>query len=434
MHKKYDIINLQVKILRALDTLRRHIMKIEEFLKSSLTAYHATENCEKILLKNGFKKLNIRDGWNLVQGGKYFVVKNQSSIIAFVVGDLSDYYFNIAGAHTDSPSLRVKGEKLVESPEGKRINVETYGSLIHHSFFDIPLKIAGRVFVDENNTIVGKLVESEENVNIPSLAFHQNRNVNDGVKFSVQNDLLPLAGDAENVYSFFDLKNIIDADLFVVPNVEPFYSGLSSEYLCSPRLDNLVSAWAAITSLCKCRPKGVSVACCFDNEEIGSLTKQGADSSLLPNVLEKINIALNRSKTDFIAACEKGMILSIDNAHAVHPAHSEKSDPAIKVQMGKGLLIKHHTNYSTDGYSSAKIKSMLKENRIDYQDFYCNSDLRCGSTLALFSSSLLSMNSCDVGLPQLAMHSAIETMMKRDIDCLQKCCDAFYNTAFDCNN
>ncbi len=409
-------------------------MKLEEFLKTSLTAYHATDNCEKILIEHGFTKLNIKNDWNLIRGGKYFITKNQSSIIAFVIGDLSDYYFNIAEAHTDSPSLRVKGEQLIESTEGNRINIEIYGSLIHYSIMDIPLKIAGRVFINEDNKIVGKLIESNVNVNIPSLAFHQNKSVNEGIKFSIQNDLLPLAGNAESVYSFFDINNIIDADLFVVPDVKPFYSGINGQYLCSPRLDNLVSVWAVITSLCNCNPKGISIACCFDNEEIGSLTKQGAQSSYLPVVLEKINIALNRSNLDYINACEKGMILSIDNAHAVHPAHSEKSDINTKVEMGKGIVIKHNKSYSTDGYSSAKLKNMLKSNKINYQDFYNNSDLVCGGTLGLFTSSLLSMNSCDIGIPQLAMHSAIETMMSKDIDSLQKCCNVFYNTFFNCNN
>lgn len=409
-------------------------MKIEEFLKTSLTAYHATYNCEKILLENGFMKLNIKNDWNLVQGGKYFVTKNQSSIIAFVVGNLSDYYFNIAEVHTDSPSLKVKGEKLIESQEGNRINIEIYGSLIQYSIMDIPLKIAGRVFINEDNKIIGKLVESSKNINIPSLAFHQNRSVNEGAKFSIQNDLLPLAGNAESVYSFFGVKNIIDADLFVVPDIKPFYSGISNEYLCSPRLDNLVSVWAVITTLCNCNPRGISMACCFDNEEIGSLTKQGAKSLFLNIILEKINFALNKSKSDYISACEKGMILSIDNAHAVHPAHSEKSDLNTKVEMGKGIVIKHNKNYSTDGYSSAKLKNMLKSNKIDYQDFYNNSDLVCGGTLGLFTSSLLSMNSCDIGIPQLSMHSAIETMMIKDIESLQKCCNVFYDTFFDCNN
>ncbi len=414
--------------------IKRRSMEIEEFLKTSLTAYHATKNCEKILLKHGFVQLNIKKAWNLVQGGKYYVTKNQSSIIAFVVGDLSEYYFNIAEAHTDSPSLKVKGEGLVETKGGKRINIETYGSLIQYSILDIPLKIAGRVFVNEDNKILAKLVESNVNINIPSLAFHLNRSVNEGIKFSVQNDLLPLAGDAESVYSFFDIKNIIEADLFVVPDVKPFYSGINNEYLCSPRLDNLVSAWVVITSLCKCNPKGISVACCFDNEEIGSVTKQGASSSFLTIILEKINIALNKSKVEFISACEKGMMLSVDNTHAVHPAHGERSDVSAQVEMGNGIVIKHNRNYSTDGYSAAKLKSMLKSNRIDYQDFYNNSDLVCGSTLGLFTSALMSMNSCDIGIPQLAMHSTIETMMRKDIASLQTCCNVFYDTFFDCCN
>ncbi len=409
-------------------------MKLEEFLKKSLTSFHTTENCEIILKEYGFQRLFFSDNWNLEKGGKYYIVKNQSSIIAFTIGNLNNYFFNIAEAHTDSPSLKVKGNKLIPSLVGSRVNVEKYGSINYYSLFDIPMKIAGRVFCKENEKIISKLVESKNNVNIPSLAIHQNRDMNEGVKFTVQNDLLPLAGNVEDIYSFLNIKNVIDADLFVVPDLSPFRSGFKNEYLCSPRLDNLISVWCIIQGICNCNSSGISIACCFDNEEIGSMTKQGANSSFLTSVLQMINNSLSFSNSKFIQACNKGLILSIDNAHAIHPAHPEKSDIVEQVKLGKGIVIKHNINYSTDAYSSSKIKVMLEENNIEYQDFYCNSDIRCGSTLGLFTSSLLQMNSCDIGIAQLAMHSTIETVAYKDVETMEKCCISFFEYQFNCNN
>ena len=178
----------------------------------------------------------------------------------------------------------------------------------------------------------------------------------------------------------------------------------------------------------------MAVACCFDNEEIGSATKQGAGSSFLQAVLETLNEALGFTRADFHKAREKGMILSIDNAHTVHPAHPEKSDPINKVRMGEGVVIKHHQNYSTDGFFSALLKNLLSKNDVKFQDFYCNSDLSCGSTLGLISSCQLHMNALDVGISQLAMHSAIEMLNPADIQELEKCCKLFFECSFNCEN
>ncbi len=415
-------------------------MEIEKFLRKSLTPFHVVENCEKILIENNFKKLTFFEAWNLEKGGKYYLTKNQSAIIAFVVGDLTEYSYNIACAHTDFPCLKVKGNKLFDSPQGKRLNVETYGLAINYSLFDIPLKVAGRVSIKSNETIESKLVESEFNISIPSLAIHQNRAVNQNAAFNVQNDLLPLIGKVEDLKSLFNLNDeIIDSDLFVVPDVQPFSSGKNNEFLSSPRLDNLVSVYSIIDAITKCQPKAISIACCFDNEEVGSVSKQGADSILLKNILNLINENLGYSNFDLIKACEKGLILSIDNAHATHPAHVERNDGlggnnANLIFLNGGIVIKHNTVYSSDGYTAGLIKNLLDKNSIKYQDFYCNSDIKCGSTLGLYLSSNLCMNACDIGISQLAMHSSIEMMGKYDLERMQKCCQAFYNNSFSCKN
>ncbi len=401
-------------------------MKIEEFLQSSYSAFHATANCERILKENGFEKLSFNEKWQIKPNGKYYITKNQSSIIAFKIGDLSEYFFNIAAAHTDSPCLKVKGNKLISSSQGKRINVEVYGGLLRYSYFDMPLKIAGRLTLKDGDKIVNRLYESDFNVVIPSLAIHQNREVNDNCKFEVQNDMLPLLGEAEDLYSALKLKDVLDADLFIVPDVKPYVSGANNEFISSPRLDNLTSAYSVIQSLCSCEPKGISIACCFDNEEIGNRTKQGANSSLLYSVLKLINLSLGHDDFDFYGACERGLILSIDNAHATHPAHPERSDIAETVMLNGGIVVKHNVTYSTDSFTAGIFKNLLDKYSIKYQDFYCNSNMRCGGTLGLDASSLLQMNSVDIGIAQLAMHSSVEMMGLSDIKTMEEGCRVFF--------
>lgn len=402
-------------------------MDICTFLEKSYTAYHATLNCQFILEKSGFEQLNLDKEWTLSKGGKYYVTKNDSALIAFRVGE--NFAFNIAESHTDSPCLKVKGNSLVQTPEGARVNVEEYGGLILYSMLDAPLKIAGRVLEKHGDKLASKVVESKYNVQIPSVAIHHNPTVNNGMALSVQKDMLPLLGNVEDLYSTLSKDEIVDSDLYVVPATAPYYSGVNEEYLCSPRIDNLTSVYASMQAIVACNPQNIALACCFDNEEVGSRTKQGANSALLRNVLKKIARGLGKSKDDFISACEKGFILSIDNGHAMHPSFPEKSDIKERVYLNGGIVIKHHTNYSTDGFSSAVVKTMLDKAGVEYQDYYNHSDLRCGSTIGLMTSANLAMNACDIGLAQLAMHSAVETVGSTDIAKMQKCVNAF----FDCS-
>ena len=406
-------------------------MDIQKFLDTSYTAFHTVKNSREILQANGFVPYN--DDVLAKAGGKYYIEKNASTIVAFTIGDLSHYAFNIAMAHTDSPVLRVKGRQLLDSPEGKRINVEVYGGLINYSIMDIPLKIAGRLFVKKQNGLQSVLVESDFNVNIPSLCIHHNSGVNEKANFTVQNDMLPLIDcDTDDLYSLLYREGeVLDGDLFVVPAVKSFYSGSNNQFLCSPRLDNLTSCYSCLDAIINTTSSGVSVACLFDNEEIGSRTKQGAFSQFLPNLLQRINLDLGKGVGDYLTALNNGFILSIDNGHAVHPAHPEKSDPKQRVYLNMGIVIKHHTNYSTDGHSSACIKYVFDKANVAYQDYYNNSDIRCGGTLGLIASANLEMNACDIGLAQLAMHSAIETVGADDIKVMANGVKAFYSAKFN---
>ncbi len=403
-------------------------MELKEFLDTSYTGYHAVQNGVNMLKKANFTELDLKNEWKLSVGGKYYFVVNGTALVAISVGE--NLAFNVCESHTDSPCLKIKGNDLLDSPEGKRLNVEKYGGLVNYSMMNIPLKIAGRVIVQSENGVQYKNVVSNYNVNIPGLCIHHNPTVNDSLTLSVQNDMAPLFGGDKSVYESLTEEKVIDADLFVVPAVCAFESGVNNEFLCSPRIDNLTSVYTSLNAIIDTEPKGISLVCCFDNEEIGSRTKQGADSFILETTMKKVARGLGLDEDGFVKACQNGYILSVDNAHATHPAHPEKSDVKEKVFMNKGIVIKHHTNYSTDGLSSAILKNILDNNNVPYQDYYNNSDIRCGGTIGLMTSAKLGMNAVDIGLGQLAMHHGIETVGAFDIANMENCIKAFLTTKF----
>lgn len=401
-------------------------MDIKEFLDSSYTAFQAVDNGIKMLFDAGFERIDPAKSPEIKVGGKYFFTVNSTTLIAFKIGKEKKFY--VAESHTDSPALRIKGNKTIDSPEGKRLNVEKYGGLVLFSLVNSPLKIAGRIIEKTENGVKEKNVVSPFTVNIPALCIHHNAEVNDKLSLSVQKDMLPLVGNVDDIHSVLSDNEVIDGDLFVVPSTSAFVSGAHGEYLCSPRIDNLTSVYASLKALIGSDGEGIQIACCFDNEEIGSLTKQGANSALLENTLRFIMRSIGGTEEDFAAAVSDGYILSVDNAHAVHPAHPEKSDPVEKVVMNGGIVIKHHTNYSTDALSSAILKTILDKADVKYQDYYNNSDIRCGGTIGLVTSARLNMKACDIGLAQLAMHSGIETIGLSDIPVMESCIKAFFST------
>ena len=401
-------------------------MDIKQFLDTSYTAYHATANACQILSQNGFIQLNLQhgDGFRaLKRGGKYFVTRNGSSVIAFVVG--SSNTFNICECHTDSPSFKVKGGKLIESEGVKRLNTEKYGGSLMYSFLDRPLKVAGRVLVETATGVEQRLVASDYNLVIPSLCVHHNPTANDSLSLNPQVDTLPLYSQSDaDLYATLTEGKVLDADLFVVPATCAFSSGAKGEFLSSARLDNLTSVYTCINGIVNATPTGIAIVACLDNEEVGSGTRQGSPN-FVKQVLDCIAESCGMSQADKLAACETGMVLSVDNGHAVHPAHPEKSDLTSKTHLNGGVVIKHHVNYATDGMTSAVFKKLLIANGIPYQDYYNRSDVRCGTTLGLATASAVGIKVCDIGIAQLAMHSACETCGRADIDAMEKALTAF---------
>ncbi len=407
-----------------------------EFLETSYTAYQATEQAKNLLFKNGFVALSETDDWVLNENGRYFVERGGSSLVAFTVGRLDNFSFKIVASHTDSPALKLKENAVTPTGPYARLNAEPYGGGIYYSFFDRPLKIAGRLVVEEEGVLKSETAASEYLVTIPSLAVHMNRGVNDGFTINAQTDLLPLLalsekGESPDFLSALTEKTVISYDLYVVNADKPYRFGLNHEFIASPRLDNLTSVCASLQSLIAHEGSGgVAVAACLDNEEVGSQTLQGAGGDFLENVLRRIAYALKFDDNEYYKALASSFLISLDNAHAMHPNHPEKCDPTNKTVMGGGVVIKSHANkaYTTDALSSAVVKTIFKKAGVKYQSFFNRSDMRSGGTLGAISLGHVGILSADLGLAQLAMHSASECFAAGDYEELISGLTAYYSS------
>ena len=408
--------------------------KLSEFLQKSYTAFHAVENAKALLDENGFCPLSETEDWILSEGGKYYVTRD-GALIAFTVGSLSDFSYKIVASHTDSPALKLKENPVQKSALYATLNVETYGGGLWYSFLDRPLKISGRVIRRENNRLCVENVLSPFTVTIPSLAIHQNREANDKLSLNPQIDLQPLLGLPNDVDgSDILLENIagdgvISHELFLVNADMPYSFGLNNEFLASPRIDNLTSVFASLNTLITEEERvGICVAACLDNEEIGNGTAQGAGGDFLENVLRRIAYAFRFDDNEYYKALGNSFLLSVDNAHAVHPNHPEKADTTNKTVMGGGIVIKNHANkaYVTDALSSAVVKTLFDNADVKYQLFFNRSDVRSGGTLGTQITRQFGILGVDIGLPQLAMHSSCECFKKSDYEEMEKGITAFY--------
>ncbi|WP_312831492.1 M18 family aminopeptidase [Sedimentibacter saalensis] len=415
-----------------------------EFIKKSPSVFHAVDALKTELKSEGFEELAEGKKWNIQKGSKYFVTRNHSSIIAFKVGEyLDDYSFNIVASHCDSPSFKIKDNYKIEaSKKYVQLNTEKYGGMIYSTWLDRPLSVAGRVIAKNGENFETVLVNIDKNlVLIPNVAIHMNKEINSGMKYNEQVDLLPLYGIcAEGKDSFMDLvssyagvqkDNIISTDLFLYNRTEPTVWGENDEFMSSPKLDNLQCAYATLQGFLRgSNTKSVNVYCCFDNEEVGSGTKQGAASTFLEDVLKRINDNLGKSSEEYLCALASSFLISADNAHAVHPNHPELSDPTNRVYMNEGIVIKHNANqkYTTDAVSSALFKEFCKRADVPYQNYTNRSDVAGGSTLGNIASSKVSINMVDIGLAQLSMHSSYETAGIKDTLYLIKASEEFFNS------
>lgn len=414
--------------------------KMLSFIQSSPTSYQAVDTIKGELDKLGFIELKEGETFKLEKGKSYYVTRNYSSIIAFKVGTrLNRMSYHIVASHSDAPSFKLKPKNKKNNSGYEVINTEVYGGPIYNTWMDRLLSIAGRVIVKENDQVVIKPVHIKKPMCIiPNLAIHMNRSVNDGVKLNPQIDLLPMVSMNQN-FDVMDVvakevnvikENILDTDLFLYPVDQGAVWGDNNEFVSIYHLDDLQCAYTTLQGFIKgSNQDTVSVYCCFDNEEVGSGTKQGADSTFLMDTLQRINSGLGNNPEQLQQALASSMIVSADNAHSIHPNHPEKSDPTNVVSINDGIVLKYNANqhYSTDGLSAALFKEICHDEQIQFQSFTNRSDERGGGTLGAISTSHVSILSVDIGCAQLAMHSAFETAGVQDTDMMILAMEKFFN-------
>ena len=423
----------------------QHVEELFQFIENSPSCFHAIETIRKKLNAEGFIELVEGRSWQIEKGKKYYVTRNLSSIIAFKIPENDFKNFHIVASHSDSPTFKIKENAEIEvNNKYVKLNTEKYGGMICSTWFDRPLSIAGRILVKEGNLVKTHLVNIDKDlVIIPNLAIHMNRAVNDGYKYNAQIDMLPLYGDNTSKGSLMktvaqsvgvEEDSILGTDLFLYNRMRGTKIGANSEYISSPRLDDLECAYASLSAfLSETNSNSASVYCVFDNEEVGSGTKQGADSTLLYDVLRRINMCLGNSEEDYYKLIASSFMISADNAHALHPNYSDKSDPSNKVYINDGIVIKYNANqkYTTDAVSASIFKSICDSVNVPYQTFTNRSDILGGSTLGNISNAHVSLNTIDIGLAQLAMHSTYETAGAKDVTYLIDALKAFYNTSIE---
>ncbi|MBO6241943.1 MAG: M18 family aminopeptidase [Butyrivibrio sp.] len=412
-----------------------------DFIDASPTCFHVVDNLKKELVKNGYEELSERDTWQLKVNGKYFVTRNDSSIISFRIPKKDFKGFYMIASHSDSPSFKIKENPEMEAAGAYvKLNVERYGGMLCAPWFDRPLSVAGRVFVKGKKGIEEKLVNVDRDlVMLPSLAIHMNREANDGYKYNAQNDMLPIFGDEASKDSFFDVvaesagikkEDILSHDLFLYNRVKWTTWGANDEYISCSRIDDQECVYTTFDGFLKSKEKdNVPVHCVFDNEEVGSGTKQGAASTFLKATLVRINECLGRTTEQYYTALANSFMISADNAHAVHPNHVDKADPVNRPVMNKGIVIKYNANqkYTTDAFSAAFFKDVCEKAKVPYQTFTNRSDTLGGSTLGNISTTQVAVDTVDIGLAQLAMHSPYESAGAKDPEYLAKASKVFYS-------
>lgn len=419
------------------------VQRLFSFIEQSPTAFHAIEYMRKKLLDEGYIQLLEGTDWQLTPGKGYFVIRNGSAILAFRIPEGAPVGFQIMASHSDSPMFKIKAHPEMEA-EGHyvRLNVEKYGGMLCAPWFDRPLSVAGRLIVQTAEGIQQVLCDvSRDLVMIPNLAIHMNRQANDGVKVEVQKDLLPLYGDETAKGTFLPLvaesagvkpEDIVSSDLFVYNRMPGTVWGAHGEYMSIGRLDDLQCAFSSLEAfLAVGEGESIPVHCVFDNEEVGSGTQQGAASTFLLDTLTRICEALGLSAAQYRRMLASSMMVSADNAHAVHPNHPEKACPTNRPYMNEGIVIKYSANqkYTTDAVSAALFMQICEKAGAKVQTFVNHSDVPGGSTLGNISGTQVALHTVDIGLAQLAMHSPYETAGVKDTDTLIAAGKVFFESS-----
>jgi len=416
--------------------------KFVDFLNKSHSPYHAIKEVENQLKEAGFVRLRENSLWTLENNRYYYVVRNQSSLIAFKIPEMVNVKsINIVASHSDSPALKIKPIAEINNPNYGKFNVEVYGGALLSTWLDRPLSIAGRVTIKDNGALVNKLIDFNEfNAIIPNVAIHQNREANNGYKWNPQVDLLPITADKsqedalkEMIASRLSIEkdDILAHDLYLYDYVPAALWGQEKEFISGQRIDNLESVFTSLEAFkLGYSRNAINMLAIFDNEEVGSTTKQGMASSFLSDTIERIYGSFFYNQTDIKAVLANSFLLSADNAHAVHPNHPELYDGVNQTFMNKGVVIKTSASqsYVTDSMSNAIVTTLANRAGVPTQLFANKSDVRGGSTQAAISTINLPIMAADVGLAQLAMHSCYETCGAKDVESMYKLMNELYNS------
>lgn len=411
-----------------------------EFLQESVTPFHAAATAESWLRAAGYTRLEEADYWNLEPGKGYYVTRNGSSVVAWRVPEHAIGGWRIVASHSDSPSWKVKNDR-VENDGCRRLSVEGYGGMIMPTWLDRPLTVGGRVIVKTEDGIESRLVCIDRDLLvIPSLAIHFQRDVNKGHTYNPQIDMQPLWGPADS-RTLTDLvaeelgvdpADILDTDLQLVTRQTPTQIGPDGEFFMAPRIDDLECAATTLLGFLDAAAETDS-ACApvwamLDNEEVGSSSRMGAESSYLRDVLDRIIEAVPHSGQAMPRALANSFMLSADNAHATHPNFPQKSDPCAPVRLGGGVVLKYNASqkYTTNAVSGAVFRAVCQKAGVPVQVFTNRADEAGGSTLGNLQSHTLPIPMADIGLAQLAMHSAVETASVADAEAMTKAAAAFY--------
>ncbi|HBM17217.1 MAG TPA: M18 family aminopeptidase [Lentisphaeria bacterium] len=424
------------------------VKNLLDFLSSTPTAYHAVDNVSSILIKNKFEYLPLSSDWKLKPSGKYFTTVNGTTLIAFVnsaTGKCKS--FRIIGAHTDSPGIKIKPNPEFVKEGFFQLNTEIYGGPILSTWFDRPLSLAGRVFIKGKDAFTPqqKLVNFDKPVAvIPNLAIHMNREINNGYAINNQKDMIPVLISGvdekipvkellENMISEaikIPKKDILDFELFLYESDGARLAGINDDFVSSSRIDNLeaVSAGLEVLKTAEASADCLKVLAYYDNEEVGSSTKQGADSTLLSSIVERIMESNGVYSPSAVSkAIANSFMISVDGAHSIHPNKTEKYDPINKAQINKGPVLKISANqrYSTDSQSASVLKVLANKAKVPLQIFVNNSNEKGGSTIGPIAGKYLQMPSADLGIPMLAMHSIRELAGTKDHIWMVKLLSAF---------
>jgi len=417
-------------------------LELMDFIQDSPSCFHVVENARTMLENAGAVCLDEKKTYSLEAGSSYFVTRNGSAIIAFRLPQTEAGGYSIVSAHTDSPSFKLKeNPELSNGGTYTTLNVEGYGGMLMAPWFDRPLSIAGRAFVKaKDGSVQQRLVNFDKDLcQIVNLCIHQNRDVNKSHEYRIQKELLPIIGLGEMpkikemVADILDIDvlSVLDTELFLYNRMHGSIWGVGDEFFSAPKIDDLQCAFSAlkafVTAEDSCSSK-IQMVALFDNEETGSMSRQGADSDFLRQTIHRIGCAMGWDYDKRCALQASSFMLSADNGHSFHPNYPEKCDPTNKPLINGGVMIKYAANqkYTTDAFSASVLKSILTDAGIPFQVFFNNSDVTGGSTLGNISTSQFSIPTVDIGAAQLAMHSPYETAGTQDTLNLTEGMRAFY--------